>query len=83
MRKQYIAHIISVIFLCLAPMAVSAKAKVFYDSKSNLVGIAGHYDKIDVYNKFYEIPVDVPIPLTDTPKNYLSIWRAIIMVRRC
>lgn len=61
-------HILFVVLLCLVSVHATAKKRVFYDSKSNLAGIAGDYMSLARENKFFPIVVDIEIPRLSDPK---------------
>lgn len=45
---------------CLLAAPLSAKEKTFYDSKSNIVCIAGNYELLEYGNKFRKVEVSIP-----------------------
>lgn len=62
-------YIFFVVLLCLVSANTSAKKRVFYDSKSNLSGIAGDYMSLSRENKFFPIVVNIDIPRLSDPKE--------------
>lgn len=62
-------YIFFVVLLCLLSANTSAKKRVFYDSKSNLAGIAGDYMSLSKENKFFPIVVNIDIPRLSDPKE--------------
>lgn len=43
MKYNNMKYLIAILLLCIMTTPLSAKKKVFYDSKSNIVGITGDY----------------------------------------
>ncbi len=53
-------YILAIAVASLLTTSLSAKEKPFYNSKSNIVCIAGDYDLLKYANKFRKVEVDVP-----------------------
>lgn len=53
MKYNNMKYLIAILLLCIMTTPLSAKKKVFYDSKSNIVGITGDYQLLKNADKFY------------------------------
>ena len=47
MKYNNMKYLIAILLLCIMGTPLSAKKKVFYDSKSNIVGITGDYQLLE------------------------------------
>ena len=55
MKYNNMKYLIAILLLCIMTTPLSAKKKVFYDSKSNIVGITGDYQLLKNADKFYSL----------------------------
>ena len=70
-------YLIAPLLLCLVAAPLSAKKKVFYDSKSNIVGITGDYNFLKSTDKFYPLNVQIPTDSYSSPKDKCEYWNKL------
>lgn len=51
-----------------------SQEKVFYDSKSNIVGITGDYQLLKNADKFYSLGITPNCPKNMSPKDLCEYW---------
>lgn len=75
MKLELKKHIIVSLLLFFTAAHISAKGKVFYNSKSNIVGITGNYELISFADKFYNTYIELPpINRRKDPKEICAEW---------
>lgn len=79
MKKLKLKYILAMVLTSALTMPILAqenvqKKKVFYDSKSNLVGITGEYRLLENDKHFYQVPVELPIIDTTNPQELCNSW---------
>lgn len=77
MKYNKIKYLIATLLLCLVAAPLSAKKKVFYDSKSNIVGITGDYNFLKSTDKFYPLNVQIPTDSYSSPKDKCEYWNKL------
>lgn len=75
MKYNNMKYLIAILLLCIMATPLSAKKKVFYDSKSNIVGITGDYQLLKNADKFYSLDISFPFRPGDmSPKDICEQW---------
>lgn len=82
MKYNKIKYLIATLLLCLVAAPLSAKKKVFYDSKSNIVGITGDYNFLKSTDKFYPLNVQIPTDSYSSPKDKCEYWNKLNFGKR-
>ena len=82
MKYNKMKYLIATLLLCLVAAPLSAKKKVFYDSKSNIVGITGDYNFLKSTDKFYPLNVQIPTDSYSSPKINVNIGTSSILEKR-
>lgn len=77
MKYNKMKYLIATLLLCLVATPLSAKKKVFYDSKSNIVGITGDYNFLKYADKFYPLNVQIPTDSYSSPKDKCEYWNKL------
>lgn len=67
-------YLITALLFWLLVSPTSARKRPFYDSKSNIVGCIGDYDKIQYGNKFYTFNIPLDRPVNMSPKELCEHW---------
>lgn len=74
MKYNNMKYLIAILLLCIMTTPLSAKKKVFYDSKSNIVGITGDYQLLKNADKFYSLGITPNCPKNMSPKDLCEYW---------
>lgn len=74
MKYNNMKYLIAILLLCIMGTPLSAKKKVFYDSKSNIVGITGDYQLLENTEKFYSLGITPDCPKNMSPKEICKYW---------
>lgn len=74
MKYNNMKYLIAILLLCIMATPLSAKKKVFYDSKSNIVGITGDYQLLENTEKFYSLGITPDCPKNISPKEICKYW---------
>ena len=74
MKYNNMKYLIAILLLCIMATPLSAKKKVFYDSKSNIVGITGDYQLLENTEKFYSLGITPDCPKNMSPKEICKYW---------